>query len=846
MKYFLGCSLGFATAVTIACAALAAHGAENNQLDPAGFTRFASAPLCFEAGAGPEGAAQFIARGAQCSVLLVPGEAEIVVGNGLKSPAFGQVVKSTRSVHLKLVGANPNAKMTGCGQLSAHANYFIGNDPAEWRAGVPLFTRVQVDEIYPGVQVIYYANQSAQLEYDFVLQAGAKPEQIRFGIEGADRVRVDAAGNLVLTMAGAEVCQHAPVVYQKTGGGRKQIPATYHLNRDGTVGLELAGYDKGSPLTIDPVLDFLTYLGSNRTDIGWAIALDSSNNIYVTGETLSKNLQTTNSIVFFQVTNQLTLQGTNRYFTNYQGGSAVFGDAFVASYDTNGALRYLTYLGGKHDDGALGIAVDGSMTNGGEGVWLTGFTDSPDFPITTNAIRSALDGPNNNARHLFPGDAFIAHLDRTGSNLDYSTYFGGSELDEGIGIAVANSNQVYVTGLTTSTNILGITANSYQRTNSQGSMAAFVTELVDGTNRFTTFLGGTNTSYAVSIALDSAQRPWVTGITFATNFPTTNWMVLSNKFESDIDNFLNASNKQSTNLFPFETGHHFADLNNQTNSPNHNTSFRSDGFVSQLSADGSQLLFSIYLGGTNDDAGFRIAIDSSDNVYVTGFTECLDFPTNRVTGLFYPDFPTNTVAFPGATTNFLSHVFVTELTNDASSGDYVIGFSTSFGGNGQDFGRGIAVDTNGNIFVTGSTSSTNFFHTNVVILTTNISFAIETNKHNVVTNYAGIPTNNFTFANLSQTNVIVRLTRTGLNTNDIFVAEIAPGGTNFVNSILLGGPGDDTPNGIAIDPGGTTVYLVGSTTSRTNFATTNAAQPTFGGHNNRLPDAFIGKIQISP
>jgi hypothetical protein len=726
--------------------------------------------------------------------------------------------------------------MTGRDELSARANYFIGNDPSKWRAGIPLFSRVLADDVYPGVQVIYYANQSGQLEYDFVLQPGARPGQIRFGIEGADNVQVDTAGNLLLKIGSDEILQHAPVVYQESSGDRRQVPARYRVNRDGTIGLALAGYDHNAPLTIDPVLDFLTYMGSNRMDIGWDIALDANTNIYVAGETLSKKLPTTNAIVFFE-------GGTNRVFTNFQGGSAGFGDAFVASYDTTGSLRYLTYLGGKRADGALSIAADGSG-----GVWLTGFTDSTNFPVTANAILSTFSGPNNNALHIFPVNAFIAHLDPTGSNLDYSTYFGGSDVDEGVGIAVVNSNQVYVTGLTSSTNLLGITTNSFQSRNTVGEIKAFVTELIDGTNRFTTYLGGTNATYGLSIALDSAQNSWITGITFATNFPTTNWMALSNTFETQISNTFEMQNtNQSTNEFAFESGHHFAGLNNQTNSPHHNTSFHSDAFVSEVSPDGTNLLFSIYLGGTNDDSGSHIAIDSSDNVYVTGYTFCRDFPTNVVTGLFYPDFPTNTSAFPGATTNFFSHVFVTELTKQVATDgttNYVIGYSTAFGGNSADRGTGIAVDANGNAYVTGSTSSTNFFETNVVILTNDINDAAITNKHGVATNYLGIHTNNVTFTNLSNTNITVRLNRSGANSNDVFVAVLSPGGSNFIHSIILGGPGIDTPHGIAVDPGGNAVYLVGQTTSRTNFATSNAAQRFFGG--GRFPDAFIGKIELSP
>ena len=662
--------------IALACITLGARGGESNPAKVGGFSTFASAPLCFEANAGQlESAAPFIARGAECSVLIAPTEAEIVLGKSSdRIMAFGQ--QATRSVRLQLVGGNPAAKMAGRDQMAATANYFIGNDPSEWHAGVPLFSRVRVDEVYPGVQVIYYANQSAQLEYDFVLQPGARPDQIRFHIEGPNSIRVDVAGNLVLKIGDDEISQHKPVVYQKIGGVRTEIQAGYHMNKDGTVGFALAEYDRTSPLIIDPSLDFLTYVGGKKLDIGWGIAFDGTD-IFVVGETLSIDLPTTNVIVF---TNTL---GNVTNFAKFQGGTHGFGDAFVSSYDTNGALRFLTYLGGKRDDGALAVAADG-----GGGVWFTGFTDSTNFPLK-NPAQTNLTGENRNALRLFAADAFIAHLDSTGSNLDYSTYFGGGALDEGTGIAVVNGNEVYITGLTVSTNFPFNPANAYQ-TNTGGASDVFVAKFINGTNVYATYLGGTNTEYGEGIAVDSAGDAWVTGFTYSTNSPTTNWLQLSNVFQM-----------QGVNMS--QSNHLFADLNSQTNSRKHDTSFRSDAFVSEISPDGTALLFSTYLGGTNDDVGLSITVDpvTKNNVYVTGYTFSPDFPTNVVT------FPVNTnlitfvepnsnVVFTNAPTNFVSHVFVTEITNQ------VIAYSTQFGGRSADAGTGIAVDNNGLAYVIGS------------------------------------------------------------------------------------------------------------------------------------------------
>jgi hypothetical protein len=430
-----------------------------------------------------------------------------------------------------------------------------------------------------------------------------------------------------------------------------------------------------------------------------------------------------------------------------------------------------------------------------------------------------------------------------GTNLLFSTYYGGQGIDEGTGIVLDPNNNVFVTGLTTSTN-LPLTANAFQPTN-RGNFDAFITEFSPNpadfasgyTNTFSTYLGGTNTDFSLSIALDSKGDSWIAGITFSTNFVWTNTVELSNNFATTLPNQI-------------ESIHIFDGLNSQTNSAHHNTSFRSDAFVSEFSPLGTNLLFSTLLGGSNDDAAVHITIDPSDNVYVAGYTLSRNFPTNVATGLVFTnivsdtnDFPNGTTnVFVGATTNFLSHAFVTELVPGATFPDYVIGASTTLGGNGADRATGIALDANNNVYVIGSAGSTNFFVSNVVILT-NLDLNVgNTNRHGVITNYTGlgILTNNFTYTNLTSTNFTGKVNRGGVNTNDIFIAVLAPGLTNYLRSIILGGPGDDEPNGLAVDPSGDFVYFVGATTSRTNFATTNAVQFNFP--KGSRPAGFLGRI----
>ncbi|HXT13874.1 MAG TPA: SBBP repeat-containing protein [Candidatus Angelobacter sp.] len=802
-------------AFLMAGVALGARGVEND-FHSAQFSAVAAAPLYFERNAGQiENDAPFVARGAECSVLLAPTEADILLGKS-SGQSIVHTPTTARTVRLQLMGANPDAQVTGCDQLSASANYFIGDQRSQWRAGIPLFAKVRVNDVYPGVRVIYYGNQSAQLEYDFLLQPGAAADQIRFRITGADGVRVDESGNLALNIGGEEIQQHKPVACQENAGARKEIPVAYRLNADGTVSFTLAAYDHSLPLTIDPALDFVTYMGGRKMDIGHAIALDPSGNVYVAGETLSTGLLTTNSIEF-GVTN----------FSKFRGGNNAFGDAFVAKYDNSGVLQFLTYLGGKNDDGALGIAFDNSVN--GPAVWVAGFTDSTNFPLV-NPIDPQLTGPTKNAKHVPAVDAFVSKLDPTGANLLFSSYFGGDNIDEGTGIAVDPQGSVYLTGLTSSTN-LAVTPNAFQPTNS-GAFDAFVTRLSGSgniySNSYTTYLGGTNEELGLAIAVDSSLDAWVTGLTFSTNFPTVNALQLA----------------AGVNFY-YTNNYSFTNLNTQTTAPRHD--FRgdfSDAFVTEVLPDGT-VPFSSYLGGSNDDVGESIAIDGSDNVYVAGYTSSRNFPTNIITAQTtnFLGYDPATVVFPTVSTNFQSHAFVTEISTHPAP---ALLASTRFGGNLADQARAVAVDQNGLVYVTGSASSTNFFATNMLVLTNSV---IVTNRHSI--DWPGFSVPNPAFTNLSSTNMPVKLRHAG-NTNDVFVAVLAPGLSSFVHSISLGGPGRDEANGIAVDPSGNAVYLVGTTTSTTNFVTTNAAQPDFSGVRGKskgkakISDAFVGKILLVP
>jgi hypothetical protein len=318
---------------------------------------------------------------------------------------------------MKLRNANPAAKVTGSDELAGTSNYFIGNDPTKWRTNVPTYAKVKYEGIYSGIDLVYYGNQR-QLEYDFIVAPGADPHRIAFDVSGAKRIRQDAHGDLVLNVGEGEIRWHKPVVYQEKDGTRQEIAARYSITDTNRVGFELAKYDAGRPLYIDPVI-YSTYLGGSGNDGGNGIAVDSAGNAYVTGGAGSPD---------FPVT-----AGALQTVCN---GCPSYGDVFVTKMNPSGsALVYSTFLGGSGIDQGSGIAVDGEGN-----AYVTGLTYSTDFP-TMNPLQAVNHGTVN---------AFVFKLNPAGSALVYSTYLGGSGSDQASGIAVDSAGNAFVTGGTSS------------------------------------------------------------------------------------------------------------------------------------------------------------------------------------------------------------------------------------------------------------------------------------------------------------------------------------------------------------------------------------------------------------
>jgi len=318
---------------------------------------------------------------------------------------------------MKLINANPAARSTGLHKTGAKSNYLIGADPRRWLAGIPNFNRVKFDEVWPGIDMVYYGNQR-QLEYDFVVAPGARADRIKLSFDGAGEMKIDDRGEISLDVEGREARWQKPVAWQEVNGERREVSCDYRINSERQIEFAIGRYDRNRALVIDPALVYSTYLGGAGADSALDIAVDASGAAYVCGVTASTDFP---------------VQGAIQ--PNKAGGTN--SDAFVAKLNASGsALVYSTYLGGLSDDTANSIAVDAAGA-----AYVAGETASSDFPTTAGAVRRTIGGAS---------DGFVAKLDPNGSSLVYSTYLGGNAADRIYGLEIDSGGNVYAAGQTDS------------------------------------------------------------------------------------------------------------------------------------------------------------------------------------------------------------------------------------------------------------------------------------------------------------------------------------------------------------------------------------------------------------
>ena len=629
-----------------------------NPSNPCSGQNYGMLPLSFESNQGQTSAqVRFLARGKGYNLFLTATEAVIALDkpNGKRKAGVGVArtahvtgdkgKASIATVRMRLEGARTQPRIIGVDQLPGRSNYFIGNDPQKWKTNVINYSKVKYEDIYPGIDIVYYGNQR-QLEYDFHVAPSADPNIIKLRFEGATSLRINREGDLALRIDRDEIRQMKPSAYQVVNGSRQTVSCHYVLKSKNEVGFALGPYDESKPLVIDPLLLYSTYLGGNDFDIGDDIAVDSDGNAYVVGTARSADFPTT----------------PGAFQTTFRGAGMFLTDAFVTKLNPEGTgLVYSTYIGSTGSgvgDAGIAIAIDSSKN-----VYVTGQTDGPDFPVTAGVVQSTYGGEVS--------DAFVAKLNATGNALIYSTFLGGSGRDQGLGIAVDSVGSAYVTGSTASPNFP--VANAFQPTIRAAPpypSDAFVTKLnpTGSALVYSTYLGsgiddpGAGPDSGRDIAIDSSGNAYIVGITKLTVNSATG--AVFNNFPTTPGAFRTTACDTTTNL--------------------------QDMFVTKLNATGNALVYSTFLCGGSIDVGESIAVDSAGKAYVTGATISTDFPTTA--GAFQ-------VASGGG-----PDIFVTKLSASGGSLEY----SSYLGGSSSDEGEEIALDAMGNAYVTGRTTSTNF------------------------------------------------------------------------------------------------------------------------------------------
>jgi uncharacterized repeat protein (TIGR01451 family) len=650
-------------------------------------------PLHFEANEGQlDKRVRFVSRGSGYSLFLTQTEAVLALRRQPardSSPGVEQADRdeSVDVLRMRMVGAKRTPQVAGLDLLPGAANYFQGSDPREWRTQVRTYAKVGYADVYPGVDLVHYGNQR-QLEYDFIVRPGARASAIRLAFEGG-RTRLDANGELVVQTSRGEVRQPQPFAYQETNGVRQQVSCSYALDANGRVSFRLGDYDQSLPLVIDPVLAYSTYLGGSGFDQGMDIAVDAGGNAYVVGTTAALDFPTT----------------AGSYQSTPPG-------SFVTKINSLGdVLVYSTYLAGG---GGMAVAVDASGN-----AYVAGDALTTDFPVTPGAFQTAPSGY----------DISVTKLNATGSALIYSSRFGGQEDDHARAIALDTGGNAYVTGwmVCRSSTCTFPTVNAFQPTYGGGNNDAFLTKLnaTGSALVYSTFLGGgrilnATDDWAEGVAVDSAGSAYVTGYTYSPDFPVTPGVFQPNrlgldafitKFSTDgrslvystffggngqdmgraivVDDAGNAyvAGETTSQDNPFTTSNDGLPVTPGA----FQTTGSFDAFVAKLNAQGSGLIYSTYLGGTDDvDRAWGIAIDKSGNAYVTGDTKSANFPVANAVQSTYG--------------SGLGDAFVTKLNATGSA----LLYSTFLGGSLTDEGRGIAVDGSGNAYVVGHTSSFNF------------------------------------------------------------------------------------------------------------------------------------------
>lgn len=582
----------------------------------------------------------------------------------LQHERFNHEADSCEQIVVKAAfeNANPNLSVIGENIMEYKCNYFIGNDPNNWHTDVPNYTGIIMKDVYPGIDIRYFANNDGNLMCEFVANSKADLSQVQMSYEGAAETYIDVDGRLIVQTDWGNIFE-----------GLSPFSNGANLISPGSFANEDASYAPADqPRAGNVTLVYSTYLGGNWLDFGTGIVIDDSQNAYVVGRSESTDFPTLNP---YQAYNNAT-------------------DVVISRISSNGSsLIYSTYLGGSDVDVAEDIAIDSN-----DCVYVAGDTYSTDFPL-----QNPYQGAKNSG-----SDAFVFKLSASGNSLVYSTYLGDLSNDYAYDIEVDGHGRAYVTGTTYSDSFP--TFNSYQA--NQAGPDAFVTKFSDAGNSliYSTYLGGSSVEHSYAIAIDTQGNAYVAGYTNSTDFPTLN--PYQDSFAGGYDIFITKIASTGSSLIystylgggdddygydvaiddygcAYVTGNTYSSDFPAVN-PYMTFQDYCDVFVTKLSSSGNSLVYSTFLGGEFFETGYCIALDASRCAYVSGDTYSSDFPILN--------------AFQETNHGFNTDVFLTKL---SYSGNTLV-FSTFLGGDQEESCMDIAVDNLGYAYLTGQTSSTDF------------------------------------------------------------------------------------------------------------------------------------------
>ena len=599
------------------------------------------------------------------------------------SLTYSLPAKDKKGVVIKDIFTDKTVKLEGLEPSPTKVNYFIGKDKNKWKTNIQTYGNISLGEIYKGIELKLkaYGNNVEKL---FTVLPKENPEEIRIKVKGSKGLKVTEEGELEVITEIGSIKFTKPIAYQETGGKRNTVEVAYALYEGNVYGFKVGDYDKNRSLTIDPLLAS-TFIGGSSGDYGRSIALDAGGNVYVTGSTYSSDYPTipgsydTNhnglhdvfvskldstlssllastfiggsdsdfgcSIALDAAGNVYVTGGTyssdyptiGGYDASFNGGEA---DVFISKLDNSlSSLLASTFIGGSSDDSGRSIALDA-----GGNVYVYGETLSSDYPATPDSYDTSYNGSY---------DVFVSKLDSTLSSLLASTFIGGSDYESnwwGNSIALDAAGNVYVTGGTWSSNYPTI-PGGYD-TNYNGNDDVFISKLDNSLSSLlaSTFIGGSSGDYGQSIALDTGGNVYVTGETGSFDYSTTagsydtsyngNGDVFVSKLDSNLSSLLASTfiggNRDDYGRSIALDGSGNVYVTGETYSsdypaipssydPTHNG--LQDVFVSKLDSTLSSLLAGTFIGGSEFEESWSIALDASGNVYVTGNTSSSDYPS---------------------------------------------------------------------------------------------------------------------------------------------------------------------------------------------------------------------------